>query len=194
MLSTITKRGQLNFRVFEGRFTTGLFLDFLNRLLGQAGREVFMIVDGHPVRRAKRPRRWLEENPDRIGLFYLAGYSLQLSPDEVLNQVSAKSNAVGRKWAPPDQSMIRGHRSDLFRAQSGDQTKSEAWTYPAVDLRIPVRTLAEFSQPRWQLDTLVTGVERHLRTRASYRNWGVCGHPAPLFVSRGTSTPIFATG
>lgn len=98
MISAITNRGRLNFSVFEGRFTGSLFLDFLRRLTRQAGRKVFLIVDGHPVHRARIVRTWLEKNAEHIELFFLPGYSPHLNPDEVLNQ-DVKANAVGRNRA-----------------------------------------------------------------------------------------------
>jgi transposase len=98
MISAITNRGRLNFMVFEGRFTGPVFLDFLRRLIRQAERKVFLIVDGHPVHRARKVRSWLQENAERIELFYLPGYSPQLNPDEMLNQ-DTKANAVGRRRA-----------------------------------------------------------------------------------------------
>lgn len=110
MISAITNRGQLNFKVFEGRFTGPLFVDFLRRLTRQAGRKVFLIVDGHPVHRARKVTAWLEKNRDRIELFFLPGYSPHLNPDEVLNQ-DVKANAVGRNRArnlPALMELVRG--------------------------------------------------------------------------------------
>jgi transposase len=98
VMSAITNRGQLNFMVFKDRFTVPVFLDFLRRLTRQAERKVFMIVDGHPVHRAKKVRVWLQANADSIELFFLPSYSPHLNPDEVLNQ-DVKANAVGRQRA-----------------------------------------------------------------------------------------------
>lgn len=98
MISAITNRGRLNFMVFQGRFTGPVFLRFLKRLIRQADRKVFLIVDGHPVHRARKVKAWIEENADRIELFYLPGYSPHLNPDEILNQ-DIKTNAVGRNRA-----------------------------------------------------------------------------------------------
>jgi transposase len=98
MISAITNRGRLHFMVFQGRFTGPVFLSFLRRLTRQAGRKVFLIVDGHPVHRARKVKAWLEANRERIELFYLPGYSPHLNPDEVLNQ-DVKANAVGRNRA-----------------------------------------------------------------------------------------------
>lgn len=71
MLSTLTNRGRLSFLVFRGRFTAGVFIRFLRRLLRQVKGKVFLIVDRHPVHRAKAVERWLEKWASRIQLSYL---------------------------------------------------------------------------------------------------------------------------
>ncbi len=116
MISAITNRGQLNFMVFDGRFTGPLFVNFLRRLTRQAGRKVFLIVDGHPVHRARKVKVWLEKNAERIELFYLPGYSPHLNPDEVLNQ-DVKANAVGRKRARALPDLMRNVRGFLRSRQ-----------------------------------------------------------------------------
>jgi transposase len=116
MISAITNRGRLNFMVFQGRFTGPVFLSFLRRLTRQAGRKVFLIVDGHPVHRARKVRTWLEAHTDKIELFYLPGYSPHLNPDEVLNQ-DVKSNAVGRNRARTLPDLMGFVRTFLRRRQ-----------------------------------------------------------------------------
>jgi transposase len=96
MISAITNQGQLNFMVFKEQFRNEVFKEFLRRLVRQSKRKVFLIVDGHPVHRAKKIKQWVEENADHISLFFLPGYSPELNPDEILNQ-DVKSNSVGRK-------------------------------------------------------------------------------------------------
>ena len=55
MISAISNQERLRFRLFTGSFTAPVFLDFLGRLLRDCGgRKVHLIVDGHPVHRAKR--------------------------------------------------------------------------------------------------------------------------------------------
>ena len=116
MVSAITNRGKLNFMVFQNRFTTQVFLDFLKRLTKQAGRKVFIIVDGHPVHRSRAVKQWAAKNENLIELFFLPGYSPQLNPDELLNQ-DVKSNAVGRKRAHSLSEMISNVRSFLRSRQ-----------------------------------------------------------------------------
>ena len=98
VLSALTNRGHLAFMVFRKGFNTSVFVRFLRRLVKQAKRKVFIIVDRHPVHRSKKVRQWLEKNAARIRLFFLPGYSPQLNPDEMVNQ-DVKTNAVGRRRA-----------------------------------------------------------------------------------------------
>lgn len=53
MISAITNRGALDFMVSEESFRVKIFLTFLTRLIKQAKRKVFLVVDAHTVHRAK---------------------------------------------------------------------------------------------------------------------------------------------
>lgn len=87
MISALSNKGQLIFSVFEGSFVIAVFLAFLQRLVKQAkGRKLFLIVDGHPVHKAKAIKEWLAQQEHLLELFYLPGYSPELNPDELLNQ------------------------------------------------------------------------------------------------------------
>lgn len=116
MISAITNRGRLLFMVFKRRFTSAVFLAFLRRLMRQASRKVFLIVDGHPVHRSAAVKRWLGKHAEKLRLFYLPGYSPKLNPDELLNQ-DVKSNAVGRRRPRDQQEMISEVRSYLRSTQ-----------------------------------------------------------------------------
>jgi len=116
MISAITNRGRLNFMVFKTRFQAPVFVGFLKRLTRQAGRTVFLIVDGHPVHRAAKVKAWLKENTHKIRLFYLPGYSPKLNPDEMLNQ-DVKTNAVGRRRAWNQNELMGNVRGYLRRRQ-----------------------------------------------------------------------------
>ena len=120
LISAITNRGRLYFSVFRGTFTTKVFLAFLRRLVKQVDRKVFLIIDGHPVHRARAVTRWLARNATRIRVFRLPPYSPELNPDEYLNQ-DVKSNAAGRQRPrDPDQMManVRGYLRSTQRQPS----------------------------------------------------------------------------
>lgn len=98
MISTVTNRGTLRFMIFEDKFNADVFLDFLKRLLKTVKQKIFLILDGHPVHKAKKVRQWIEANRSDISLFLLPAYSPELNPDELLNQ-DVKTNAVRKKRA-----------------------------------------------------------------------------------------------
>jgi transposase len=97
MISAISNGGMLRFRLFTGSFTGAVFIEFLRRLLRDCGgRKVHLIVDGHPVHRAKLVSAWVARHAKRIELHFLPGYSPELNPVELLNH-DVKANAAGRR-------------------------------------------------------------------------------------------------
>jgi transposase len=89
MISAIAAGGQMSFRVFEGRFTADVFIDFLARLIAtHEGRKVYLVVDNHSTHHAKKVKAWLaRDGRDRkLELVFLPAYSPELNPDENLNQ------------------------------------------------------------------------------------------------------------
>src|SRR3954452_9021485 len=71
MISSLTNRGKLRFMIYEGALNTTIFLNFLQRLIREATRKLFVIVDNLPVHRAHRITAWVRDHADRIELFYL---------------------------------------------------------------------------------------------------------------------------
>lgn len=116
MISTITNRGKLRFMVFCERFSAKLYILFLNRLIKDIKRKVYLIVDRHPVHRARKVQKWFIKNRKRIELFFLPSYSPDLNPDEMLNQ-DVKSNAVGRRRPHTSAEMIYNVRGYLRSRQ-----------------------------------------------------------------------------
>ena len=120
MISTITNRGHLAFMVFQGGFQADVFLEFLGRLVRHVGGKVFLIVDRHPVHRARKVSRWVARNEHAIRLFFLPGYSPELNPDEMLNQ-DVKTNALGRRRPHTREEMIQTVRGYLRKRQRQPQ-------------------------------------------------------------------------
>jgi len=116
MISAITNRGKLYFMVYRHGFSAPVFIDFLNRLIRQVKRKIFLIIDGHPAHRSRKVKTWGKKHSKRIRMFLLPGYSPELNPDEVLNQ-DVKSNAVGRKRPRDREELIRNVRGYLRSRQ-----------------------------------------------------------------------------
>jgi transposase len=121
VISAISNKGHLQFRVFKQRFTTPVLIDFLHRLVRQAdGQKVILILDGHPVHRAKKVRQWVAAHADQIELQFLPGYSPELNPTELLNQ-DVKTNALGRRRPTTQDELIGDTRSYLRSTQRRPQ-------------------------------------------------------------------------
>jgi len=116
MISAITNLGHLSFQVFEGSFNVKVFLGFLTRLVKQAKRKVILIVDGHPVHRAKLVQAWRAEHQEDIEIIYLPGYSPELNPDEMLNQ-DVKASALRKRRPRTVRQLKADVRSYLFSTQ-----------------------------------------------------------------------------
>lgn len=82
LLSAVNSLGHFRFMTVDGSVTARVFREFLKRLITGVDRKIFLIVDGHPCHKAKLIREFVEENSERIELFFLPPYSPDLNPDE----------------------------------------------------------------------------------------------------------------
>jgi transposase len=85
VISTVTNQGKVRWKVFEGALNADLLIDFFARLIKDAGRKVFVILDNLKVHHARVVKAWLAEHSQKIEVFYLPSYSPELNPDECLN-------------------------------------------------------------------------------------------------------------
>lgn len=85
IISTVTNKGQMRWRIFDGALNTDILIDFLRRLIKGQSRKLFLILDNLRVHHAKQVKAWLAEHADAIEVFYLPSYSPELNPDEMAN-------------------------------------------------------------------------------------------------------------
>lgn len=85
LISAVTNKGSVRFMVYEGTMTQQRLLDFMRRLVTDASRKVFLILDNLRVHHGKLVADWLEKNKDKIEVFFLPPYSPEINPDEYLN-------------------------------------------------------------------------------------------------------------
>jgi transposase len=85
VISTVTNKGQMRWRIFDGALNADILIDFLRRLIKGASKKLFLILDNLRVHHAKPVKAWLAENVDAIEVFYLPSYSPELNPDEMAN-------------------------------------------------------------------------------------------------------------
>ncbi len=97
VISTVTNKGQMRWRIFDGALNADILIDFLRRLIKGADRKLFLILDNLRVHHAKPVKAWLAEHANEIEVFYLPSYSPELNPDEMAN---ADIKQAVTKFAP----------------------------------------------------------------------------------------------
>ena len=85
MISAITNQGKVRFRFFEENMNADVLIDFFMRLLKDAKRKVFLILDNLRVHHCNPVKEWLKSHKKMIEVYYLPSYSPELNPDEYLN-------------------------------------------------------------------------------------------------------------
>ena len=132
LIQAISNRGELAFRVFSGRFTQEVFIDFLARLIKHAGgRKLHLIVDGHPAHRGRNARRWIDERAALIEVHYLPGDSPELNPAEYLNNDT--KHAILAKQRPADQhELVAEARRHLHRRQKQPHVVASFFRHPDI--------------------------------------------------------------
>ncbi|NKC11002.1 MAG: IS630 family transposase [Gammaproteobacteria bacterium] len=119
-LSAVSPKGHLRFMVSESRVTADVFIDFPRRLLHNAKRAIYLIVDGHPIHRAKKVQEFVRTSQGRLTLVWLPPYSPELNPDELVWH-HVKSQRIGRTVVATKEQRVALARSVLHSLQHNTQ-------------------------------------------------------------------------
>jgi len=85
MIATVTNQGKTRWMIIDEAFNSDKLIEFLEALIKDAGKKVFLILDNLRVHHSKPVKTWAAERQDKIELFYLPSYSPELNPEERLN-------------------------------------------------------------------------------------------------------------
>ena len=85
MISTVTNQGKTRWMIIEEAFNSDKLIEFLQALVKDSPKKVYLILDTLRVHHSKPVKAWLAEYKDQIEVFYLPSYSPELNPDERLN-------------------------------------------------------------------------------------------------------------
>lgn len=85
MISTVTNQGKTRWMIIDEAFNSDKLIEFLQALIKDAGKKVFLILDNLRVHHSKPVKAWLAQHEAQIEVFYLPSYSPELNPDERLN-------------------------------------------------------------------------------------------------------------
>ena len=62
VISTVTNKGQMRWKVFSGALNAKILIGFMERLTHGREKKIFLILDNLRVHHSKLVKRWLEEN------------------------------------------------------------------------------------------------------------------------------------
>ena len=85
MLASVTNQGKARWMIIDGAFNHEKLIEFLEALVKDAGRKVFLILDNLGVHHCKPVKAWLARHSAKMEVFYLPSYSPELNPEERLN-------------------------------------------------------------------------------------------------------------
>ena len=71
-------------KIFDGALNADILIDFMKRLIRDAGRKVYLIMDNLRVHHSKPVKAWLAQHKAEIEV-YLPSYSPEINPYERLN-------------------------------------------------------------------------------------------------------------
>ena len=102
MIATVTNQGKTRWMIIDEAFDADKFIEFLQALIKDAGKKVFLNLDNLRVHHSKQVKAWVAERKEHIELFYLPSYSPQLNPEERLNADLKQEMSKRVAWrAPP---------------------------------------------------------------------------------------------
>ena len=85
MISSVNNQGKCYWMIINDVFNADRLIEFMESIVKDVPRKVFLIMDNLKVHHSKPVQKWLEEHKEKIEVFYLPSYSPELNPDERLN-------------------------------------------------------------------------------------------------------------
>ena len=85
LISSVTNQGKVRFMVYKNKMNSQTMIKFMERLIKDADKKIFLIIDNLKVHHSYIVKDWLKEHENEIELFFLPSYSPELNPDEYLN-------------------------------------------------------------------------------------------------------------
>jgi transposase len=130
LISTVTNQGKVRFMVYKDKMNSQTLIKFMERLIRDSDKKVFLIMDNLKVHHSYMVKGWLEEHVKQIEVFFLPSYSPELNPDEYLNC----DLKVGVHSGVP--------------ARTKDQLKDKAISHLRKLQKMPARVAKYFRHPK----------------------------------------------
>jgi transposase len=114
LVATITNEGEVHFLSYKESMTGARFLTFLEELLSETTRKVFLILDRLPAHETKAVADWVAAHGERIELFWLPKYAPERNAEEYLN--NDLKGAINAEGLPGSRGELRS-RIEWFMSQ-----------------------------------------------------------------------------
>ncbi len=83
-ISALSNTGGFWYHLYQGKFTADKCIDCFKRFLKNRKRRIVVIVDGHPVHKSKKVKRFIDSLNGELEIVFLPPYSPDLNPDELV--------------------------------------------------------------------------------------------------------------
>ena len=70
LIASITNRGDMRFMMYKGALDVARFITFLERLIKDAPKKVYLIADNLRVHKAKQVQAWEQKHSDKLKIFF----------------------------------------------------------------------------------------------------------------------------
>ena len=137
LITAVTNRGKLRWMIVDGAVNAPTFIRFLERLIREARRKVFLILDRLQAHRARLTRDWLDAHRSEIEVHYLPAYSPDLNPDEGVN--ADLKQAVPRKPPARRKEQLKRTHAQPIQPAAADPRNLQASAVPLRRMIKPMR-------------------------------------------------------
>jgi transposase len=87
-ISTLSNKGSFWYKVYTGRLNADKFIACLKDFMQYRKKPVFIIMEGHPVHKAKKVKKYIKALKGRLSIYLLPPYSPDTNPDGLVwNQI-----------------------------------------------------------------------------------------------------------
>lgn len=129
VISAVGNTGECHFMTYEGTLNAAMFILFLEGLLTETTKKIYLIADRLSAHDCAEVWDWVDQHADRIDLFFLPRRSPESNPDEYLNN-DLKGNV---------------HRAGLPKDKEGLADRIHAFLLKLLDL--PEHVMSYFRHP-----------------------------------------------
>jgi transposase len=125
MISSITNQGKVQFLVYSDKMNADKFIQFLEQLIKTSSKKILLIVDNLRVHHSKIVKEWVEQNKEKIELFYLPSYSPERNPDEYLN--CDLKQGLSNKKAPRNKEILEQNMKNHMEMLSENPNRVKSY-------------------------------------------------------------------